>query len=374
MLITCLALMASVTSCSEDYFEENIPEKSKQISKAELIEQALSRMPQTRAAAPHPVTMVTISKTISIECYVTEPVTIHWDEATTTVIPAGKFITHTNTYSDNEPSHLIYLEGSNDAIINLNLYGTGLILLDVTNNTHLTDLDCSWGNLEILNLTGCSNLKHLAASGNPLSSIDLTHLPHLEALTLPYTLLTDLDLSENPKLEILSIGYNQITDLDLTNNTALRSIFIGELPLKTINNIQINAKSFATFPQLESLLISKTPFTSLDLSDNPLVYEINIDGTAITQLDISNLQIRRLNVSNSQLTDLTYTLDNFASDCYYINVIGTPFEKNSSNIFFLISSLPYDDSFTSQLYATSECVPAFYLKLLTDKNWALYSE
>ena len=58
MLFACLALMASVTSCSEDYFEENIPEKSKQLSKAELIEQALSLKAKTRAIPPFPVVMI----------------------------------------------------------------------------------------------------------------------------------------------------------------------------------------------------------------------------------------------------------------------------------------------------------------------------
>ena len=55
MLLTCLILLVSATSCSNDNFETNLPDEPKQLSKsellqkyskAELIEQALSRMPK----------------------------------------------------------------------------------------------------------------------------------------------------------------------------------------------------------------------------------------------------------------------------------------------------------------------------------------
>ncbi len=59
MLLTCLILLVSATSCSNDNFETNLPDEPKQLSKsellqkyskAELIEQALSRMPKCIAS------------------------------------------------------------------------------------------------------------------------------------------------------------------------------------------------------------------------------------------------------------------------------------------------------------------------------------
>ena len=66
MLLTCLILLVGVTSCSSDEFETNLPDESKQLSKAELIEQALSRMPKTRGGNPNAVVMVTIQNSVQI--------------------------------------------------------------------------------------------------------------------------------------------------------------------------------------------------------------------------------------------------------------------------------------------------------------------
>ena len=77
MLLTCLILLVGATSCSSDDFETNLPEESKQLSKsellqkyskAELIEQALSRMPQTRADNNR-VRMITIKDSITIRIF-----------------------------------------------------------------------------------------------------------------------------------------------------------------------------------------------------------------------------------------------------------------------------------------------------------------
>ena len=153
-----------------------------------------------------------------------------------------------------------------------------------------------------------------------------------------------------------------------------------DLPLRTINNLPINAKSFAGLPKLQILGMQNTPFTSLDLSDNSLVKEIYISGSAITQLDISSLQIERLEARNSQLTNLKYTLGNLKPDCYYIDIINTPFEKNRTNVYFLASSVPdrsdsnrYGQIWQGQLYTTSSDINVF-LEPLAEKNWVVYSE
>ena len=84
MLLACLILLVGVTSCSSDEFETNLPEEPKQLSKAELlqkyskaelIEQALSRMPQTRADNNR-VRMITIKDSITIRYSATEDMKI----------------------------------------------------------------------------------------------------------------------------------------------------------------------------------------------------------------------------------------------------------------------------------------------------------
>ncbi len=381
MLLACIAILVSAPSCSSDDFENNLPEESEQLSKAELIEQALSQMPQTRAADLFPVMMVTTQKTVSIICYANESVIIHWNSIDETLVEREDGNEKIFTYSDDEPVHGIWLEASADAIMSLDVYSDGLIFLDVVNNINLTNLSCGYNSLDTLNLDGCYSLRELYANFNPLSSLDLTHLSELRTLAVLATQLTDIDVSNNPNLEELLVGYNQITDLDLTNNTALKHIGIEVLPLRTINNIPINVKSFAAFPKLEIINMYNTSFLdSLDLLDNPLVRYIDISWSTITQMNISNLQIDYLNAKFSQLIDLKYTLGNLKPDCYYINIIGTPFEKNRTNVYFLASSVPdrtkpnrFGSIQRGQLYTTSSDINVF-LTPLTDKNWVVYSE
>lgn len=378
MLVACVILVLGVTSCNSDDFESIAPDEQKELSNAELIEQALSRIPQTRAVAPFPIVMVTTKSTVSIGfTNMTEDVEIHWGDGEITSVPKEHFSDPTHTYSDNKPSHGISLKASNEAITNLDLFKSGLIFLEITNNTNLLTLVCDHNDLNELDLTGCPNLKLVWAGNNNLSSIDVTHLPHLSSLVLNDNQLTDIDLSKNPELENLSIGNNQITDLDLTKNTALQQISIAGLPIKTINNLPINSRSFAVYPKLEILDIFSTSFTSLDLSSNPLMRQINISGTAITQLNISNTQIKYLNARYSQLTNLIYTSNNL-QHATYLKIEGTPFEKLPSNLYPLIANLPdrnlpdeLGHVISGRLYTNSLTHIDPFLSLLTAKNWVV---
>ena len=379
MLFACLALMASITSCSGDYFEEDLPEKSKQLSKAELIEWALSRMPQTRAAEPFPVMMVTTNEVVSITFHVTESATIYWGDGEKTILYPYVSSTETHTYYDNELVHAMYLEASNEAIETLWVNRAGLIFLDVANNTNLSCLQCTENDLDYLNLTGCPNLQIIMASENNLSSIDLTHSPHLNELYLGENQLTDIDVSKNLELQDLYLYRNPITDLDLTKNIALENLSLEGVPIQTINNLPIGGKCFAMNPNLKSINIASTSFTSLDLSDNPLVTNINIFASSVTQLDILQLQIVWLFARYSQLTNLKYTLNNLTPFCEYIDIANTPFEKNRTNVYSLIASLPDRNKPNKSGYiqqgrlgTTSLEYVTPFLTPLKDKNWVVF--
>lgn len=377
MFVVCLTLLVGAISCSNDDFEVNAPYESKELSNAELIELALSRMPQTRGDAPFPVMMVTTKKTVTIKCGVAENVEINWGDGSTIPVVKNIINGYTHTYSDNQPSHGIFLKGSNQAITTLLVENNELIYLDVINNTELGFLACTGNKLAALDLTGCPNLLTLWAMRNNLSSIDVTHLPSLEALTLNDNQLTDIDVSKNLNLLSLFVGNNKITTLDLTKNTNLNCISLSGLSINTINNLPISNTSFSIFSKLKELDVSDTPFTSLDLSSNPLVFGIVISGTAITQLDISNLEIDYLDAVNSSLTNLKYTSNNLLYT-YYLRIIDTPFEELSSNLYPLITALPDrnspdEDGSVRQgnLCTSSSALIAPFLSYLTAKNWVI---
>lgn len=377
MLVVCFTLLMGVTSCNSDDFEVNAPDGQKKLSNAELIEQALSRMPQTRAGAPYPVVMVTTKTTVTVGGKVIEDMVINWGDDATTSIPKGNFKSYTHTYSDNQPSHGIFLAGSNEAIMYLDVHNNEIMYLDVTGNTNLLDLTCSTNNLTELNLAGCPNLNMIYVAANDLTSIDVTHLPDLTVLVMSDNQLSNIDVSKNQRLSALDIGGNQITDVNLTRNTALTYISVRGFNLKTINNLPISSSSFAVFSKLQQLDVSYTHFTSLDFSSNPLVYGVDISGTEITQLNISNLQMEYLRATDSKLTNLTYMSNNlhYATS---LKINGTPFEKLSSNLFPLITALPdrnspdkYGFLTQGQLFTTSSTLVAPLLSLLKAKSWVV---
>ena len=79
MLFACLTLSICATSCSSDEFETHLSEEQRQYTKAELIEQALSRMPQTRGENPNAVIMITIQDSVVLQCSVSDDMTIYYD-------------------------------------------------------------------------------------------------------------------------------------------------------------------------------------------------------------------------------------------------------------------------------------------------------
>ncbi len=393
MLLTCLILLVGVTSCSSDEFETNLPEETKQLSKAELIEQALSRMPKTWAGATEGVIMVTTKKEVKIRVLATEDVTIDWGTGETT--PISKEDTTTKPYwfdADKSP-YCIWIKGDKEAIKKLWVDDNELIYLNVRNNTGLEFLDCGKNKLDTLRLTGCPNLKTVWANESELSLIDVTDLslledlflelnhlrsldvsqnPNLQSLRVEYNWLTGIDVSKNTKLRTLEVGGNNITDLDLRKNRGLRRISIESLYLQTLNGLPVDSASFGYFANLEELDVSYTDFTSLDLSNNPFVYGIDIDGTAITQLDISDLSIEYLHASFSNLTNLIYTIANLANS-YDLRIDGTPFEYRANAFYDFISDIPdRTGKSEGQLWTYSPYLTDFWTKIINAKNWRIY--
>ncbi len=190
--------------------------------------------------------------------------------------------------------------------------------------------------------------------------------------------MTHIDVSKNFHLRTLQVGSNKITDIDLRENINLSHIVLSGLSLRTINNRIISDTSFSLFSNLMFLDISHTPFTSLDLSDNPLVFGIDISGSDVTRLDISKIKINWLNAAGSRLTDWIYTRVSL-ENLYNLRIENTPYEKFETNTSYLISTLPdrnepHENGLTQQghLYTYSQAIMnPTNLSALTLKNWVV---
>lgn len=379
MLFACLVLSICTTSCSSDEFETNLPEEQKQYTNAELIDQALKELPQTRANGDMPIVMVTTNETVFFFGTLTGRMIINWgDGLQDTIID---LCVKNHIYTDNKSCHVIFFQGMPSAMEELWMQQNGLIYLDITNNTKLTTLNCSENLLESLDFSGCDALEILIAHKNKLSSVDITPLRRLRELHMEHNEIIHAEISNHPTLHILTIGNNPMEELNVSNNPQLALLFLEGLQLQMLNNLSVNDSSFINFSdllRLEQLDVSGTSFISLDISSNSYLRVINISHSDIKRLNISNGAIASVDASYSELTDLIYTSDKILNlDDLHINV--TPFESFTSNLYPLLTSgLPdrkepnkYNQIVEGHLYTTMLSLIAPFSTYLANKNWVV---
>ena len=379
MLLACLSLLLATTSCNNDELEFNDSQPSKQYTKAELIEYALSKLPKTRANGDMPVVMVTDKTEVSIFGAFIGPMTIYWGDGAKD--PSSNYDGSPHPYTDGEPCHVIFLKKDtpSSAVEELWIDDNGLIYLDIANNTKITTLSCTNNELEMLDFSGCKALEILIASNNKLKSVDMTPLVRLQELHLDENELEYLDISNHSLLHMATLDYNPTKELNVSNTPALSWLTLENLPIEKINHLSIHDSSFVGFPELPKLgylNISRTPFTSLDISMNPELSSLNVSHSKIKHLNISNGAIGIVYANNSELTNLIYSPDEILN-LYTLRIDYTPFEKLSSNLYPLLTSgLPdrnqpdkYNRPLQGYLYTQSTLLVKPFLIYLDNKNW-----
>ena len=383
MLVVCQTLLLGASACGHEEFRIEVPEVKKEWTKQELIEQALSRMPQTRGAIVS-VQMVTTSRTLSIKCKASESMIIKWENQTDTISPNSDSV-YVHTYSDNLPSHPILITGSREALQSLNVDSNRLISLRI-DASKLSSLYCQENYLDELDLTKCPALMTILADNNELSSINIDSLTRLRVVRLSHNRLTqidvsknkfiyalcvddnqltDIDLTKNPDLLLLYIGKNSITNLNLSSNYRLQNISLNHLPLETYNGSPVNTENFNKFNihRLSQLDIAYTPFTSLDLSQKS-VRELDISGTAITHLNLSRSSIETFYATRSKLAELTYSTTTF-NNAQDIRIERTPFENDCKNMEDFAKAL-FGTNRQGKLYTYTDCLEASQALAMTD--------
>ena len=377
MLVACVTLLSGVTACSNEEFGAAAPEASRTI--------------ETRAAEPLPVSMTAHKKEVRIRCLTTETVTVYWGDEDSTQIYRGDNSEHRYTFAVEQGEYYINIKAHKNSILELDVAANELSHLNVENNINLKVLKCNHNNLKSLLLTGCSNLRTIFAQFNELSEINLTELyylneldlssnqfsreidfsknPNLHSLTLERNNIPGLDVSQNRHLQHLNIGGNAITSLDFTKNTDLRDIELYDLPLLSINNQPLSGTSFSSFTLLESLNIQNIPFDALDLSSNKFIRKLVIMGTNIKNLDLTEVSIDELYAYDSQLTTIK-CISASLHDCYFIDIMNTPFEKQDSEYLsnFVENNIPDRNEPTRDGYVIGGIIATFSPAIIKFEN------
>jgi Leucine-rich repeat (LRR) protein len=194
----------------------------------------------------------------------------------------------------------------------------GLTKLDISKNTQLTDLSCTYNQITAVDVSKNTLLKSLSlgmnkitaidisantaltlfsVSGNQLTTIDVTKNTALESLALDMNKLSTVDVSQNTKLKILYLSINALTSVDISKNTDLNYLYVSSNKLSTVDISKNTA--------LEYLDISSNQLSAINVTQNINLNYARIYGNTLTALDVTkNTLLKNLNCSSNKLSTL----------------------------------------------------------------------
>ena len=184
---------------------------------------------------------------------------------------------------------------NNDLLIALNLYMNPIKTLDVTNQTGLQELDCSYCELTELDVTKNTKLLSLQCYGNELTTLDLSKLPELLELNARVNKLTGVDFTNNPKLQLVNVTNNELSTIDVAHLTDLVSLEAAGNKLTTLD-VSKNT-------QLQILGVGNNKLTELNLDNNTALRSLSFNDNSIQILDLSKLtELRQINCGGNNMT------------------------------------------------------------------------
>ena len=218
-----------------------------------------------------------------------------WNELTSLDVSKNTALTYLDcSYNDNMST----LNVSGCTMLKyLNCTVCQLTTLDVSNFTDLRKIDCSNNKLTSLNLYGCLTLEELECYDNMFITLDVSKNTMLIKLDCAMNELNTLNISACTVLEVLDCLGNSLTSLDLSNNKALTSLDCSANKLISLNVSENTA--------LIELICNINELTSLDTSKNTALTYLNCDDNQLTTLDLyKNVALTSLSCDENQLTIL----------------------------------------------------------------------
>ena len=133
----------------------------------------------------------------------------------------------------------------------------------------------------------------------PLSSLDISENKALKELSIEGSAdIHTLDVGQNTELEYINCGYTSVTNLNLNSNKKLKQLYINATGIE-----QLDLSENADIEVLNCFKAAN--LTSLDLSDKPFLYYLEIGGTGIKEIDTSgNPLLSSFFCSDTQITSL----------------------------------------------------------------------
>lgn len=262
----------------------------------------------------------------------------------------------------------------NTKLINLQCYGSsyvtnggggsGLIgTLDLSNNTLLTDLNCSSNQLTNLDITSNIKLQYFRAYGNAITDLNLTQNTNLIEVSIGDNKLKTVNIKNGNNTKLTKVDFDgnanlsciQVDDVDYSNtNWATKKDESATFNIDCAYSTLIPDEKFeqklidlgidtdgkngkvltANIAYLPSLDVSEAGITDLTgIQDFPNLESLTVNGNSLTKIDVSkNLKLQNLSVSKNKLTSLNlYSNSNLKTlTCNDNAIVSLDLSKNTN--------------------------------------------
>jgi gliding motility-associated-like protein len=189
----------------------------------------------------------------------------------------------------------------------LNCSNNQLTVLNISQNTKLTELYCNNNFISVLDVSALLDLKIFWCNFNQLTAINTNNNTKLISLVCGNNLLTSLGIQNNTLLTVLAFEDNYLSTIDVSKNTRLSRLQCGSNIL-TVIDISKNLN-------LSYLSCEENELTALDTSNNidlrTLICFFNkisiLDESknkSLIELDCSNNDLCLLNLKNGNNSNL----------------------------------------------------------------------
>ncbi|MBL0013334.1 MAG: T9SS type A sorting domain-containing protein [Flavobacterium sp.] len=197
-----------------------------------------------------------------------------------------------------------------------------------------------------------TNLKTISSLNSYANSFNFPQLTNLEELILGgasgQQTLSNFDVSNNLNLKVLELNTGFTSTVDLSNNINLRELRISDTStnLNLILDNLVNLRKLSYYGSLPTLNISdcirlieigigfttaqNIGLSSINLTNQPLLVNLNISNTNITTLDLSaNLNLENVYVQGNQLQTINFGSLYYVRNLYCENNQITSLDLNN---------------------------------------------
>ncbi len=162
-----------------------------------------------------------------------------------------------------------------------------------------------------------------------LKKIDPTGCPNLMVLNIEMTNVESLDVTQNPNLMRLNVSDSRVRSVDTSKNPRLQHFLADHFSGVINSDVKLESLDISNNPDITILSLNGNGLTSIDLSNNIYITNLRLSSNQLTSLDLShNIQLYSVDVKHNNLDFTTLPLPQETWGEYFYQQNDMPVAKS----------------------------------------------